>query len=24
VITSEIKDKEGIYQSIRDFLGQGY
>jgi uncharacterized sporulation protein YeaH/YhbH (DUF444 family) len=24
VITSEIKDKEAIYNSIRDFLGQGY
>ena len=24
VITSEIKDKEAIYASIRDFLGQGY
>ena len=24
VITSEIKDKEGIYGSIRDFLGRGY
>ena len=24
VLTSEIKDKEAIYSSIRDFLGQGY
>ncbi len=24
VVTSEIKDKEAIYSSIRDFLGKGY
>ena len=23
IITSEIRDKDGIYESIKDFLGKG-